>query len=71
MEEKRHYLTFSKDFKVNAVKIVLTGEKSMRQISDQISEELGISQNTLFPVILCNWKKEYLKDKEQSFPGKG
>jgi transposase len=62
MEEKRHYKTFNKEFKINAVKLALSGERSMRQIA----EELGINQNTL-----SNWKKEYLKDKEDSFPGKG
>ena len=62
MEDKRHYKTFNKDFKINAVKLALSGEKSMKKLA----EELGINQNTL-----CNWKKEYLRDKEHVFPGKG
>jgi len=62
METKRQYKTFDKEFKINAVKLALTGERTMKQIS----EELGINQNTL-----SNWKKEYLKDKDNSFPGKG
>jgi transposase len=32
----------------------------------KIANEIGISPNTL-----TNWKKDYLKDKENSFPGKG
>ncbi len=62
MEAKRVYRTFDKDFKVNAVKLVLEGTSSM----NKIAEELGISGNTL-----SNWKRDYLKDKENSFPGKG
>lgn len=62
MEAKRVYRTFDKDFKVNAVKLVLEETRSM----NKIAEELGISANTL-----SNWKRDYLKDKENSFPGKG
>jgi len=62
MESKRSYRTFDKDFKVNAVKLVLEGTRSMTKVA----AELGISANTL-----TNWKKEYLKNKENSFPGKG
>ena len=62
MEPKRSYRTFDKDFKVNSVKLVLEGSRSMTKIAN----ELGISPNTL-----TNWKKEYLKDKDNSFPGKG
>lgn len=62
MDSKRTYRTFDKDFKVNAVKLVLEGTRSMTKVA----AELGISANTL-----TNWKKDYLKDKENSFPGKG
>jgi transposase len=62
MESKRNYRTFDKDFKVNAVKLVLEGSRSM----SKIAEEIGISPNTL-----TNWKKAYLQNKENSFPGKG
>ena len=62
MEAKRSYRTFDKDFKINAVKLVLEGSRSMSKIAN----EIGLSPNTL-----TNWKKEFLKDKENSFPGKG
>ena len=62
MDSKRAYRTFDKDFKVNAVKLVLEGTRSMKKLA----EELGISANTL-----SGWKRDYLKDKENSFPGKG
>ena len=57
MEAKRSYRTFDKDFKINAVKLVLEGSRSMTKIAN----EIGISPNTL-----TNWKKEFLKDKENS-----
>ena len=62
MDSKRAYRTFDKDFKVNAVKLVLEGTRSMKKLA----EELGVSANTL-----SNWKRDYLKDKDNSFPGKG
>ena len=62
MEPKRTYRTFDKDFKINAVKLVLEGSRSMSKIAN----EIGLSPNTL-----TNWKKDYLKEKENSFPGKG
>lgn len=42
MESKRSYRTFDKDFKVNAVKLVLEGTRSMTKVA----AELGISANT-------------------------
>jgi transposase len=62
MDSKRAYRTFGKDFKVNAVKLVLEGTRSMTKVA----KELGISANTL-----TKWKRDYLKDKENSFPGNG
>ncbi len=62
MDTKRSYRSFDKEFKVNAVKLVLEGASSM----SKIARELGITPNTL-----TNWKKDYLKDQNNSFPGKG
>ncbi|MCZ2267860.1 MAG: transposase [Ignavibacteriales bacterium] len=54
--------SFDKEFKVSAVKLVLESGKSVKTIA----AELGISDNTLF-----NWKKKYLQDARDAFPGKG
>lgn len=62
MEEVQRRKRFEKEFKISAVKMVLEGKQSL----SSLSKELGINVNTL-----QNWKKQYLKDKEQSFPGKG
>ena len=54
--------SFAKEFKISSVKLVLESGKSVQQIAS----ELGISSNTLF-----NWKKKYLEDAKNAFPGKG
>lgn len=62
MSEKLSRRSFDKEFKVSAVKLVLDSGKSVKTIA----AELGISDNTLF-----NWKKKYLQDAKNAFPGKG
>lgn len=60
MSEKRR--SYDKEFKISAVKLVLESEKSV----ESIASELGISSNRLF-----NWKRKYLEDAKNAFPGKG
>ena len=48
----------SKEFKREAVTLVLKGEKTIKQIAF----ELGIHAN-----MLSRWKKEYLEDEDQLF----
>ena len=62
MEEKQRRKRFDKEFKISAVKMVLEGSQSL----SSLAKDLGINSNTL-----QNWKKQYLQDKEDSFPGKG
>jgi len=62
MEEKRTRRRFDKEFKTQAVKMVMEGGEVLRKVS----KDLGISENTL-----QNWKRAYLADKDNSFPGKG
>jgi len=54
--------SFAKEFKISTVKLVLDSGKSV----ESIASELGISSNTLF-----NWKRKYLEDAQNAFPGKG
>lgn len=54
--------TFDRNFKISAVKLVLDSGQSV----ESIAKDLGISSNTLF-----SWKKQYLEDAKQAFPGKG
>jgi transposase len=60
MSEKRR--SYDKEFKLSAVKLVLESEKSV----ESIASELGVSSNSLF-----NWKRKYLEDAKNAFPGKG
>ncbi|MBV6418893.1 MAG: hypothetical protein DAHOPDDO_02884 [Ignavibacteriaceae bacterium] len=60
MSEKRR--SYDKEFKISAVKLVLESEKSV----ESIASELGVSSNRLF-----NWKRKYLEDAKNAFPGKG
>lgn len=62
MEEKQTRRSFDKEYKISAVKLVLDTGKSVKSIAS----ELGISENSLF-----NWKKKYLEDAKNAFPGKG
>lgn len=62
MSEKTSRRSFDREFKLSAVKLVLDSGKSVKTIA----AELGISDNTLF-----NWKKKYLEDAKNAFPGKG
>ena len=62
MSEKQARRSFDKDFKVSAVKLVLESGRSV----ESIASDLGLSKNTLF-----NWKKKYLTDAKNAFPGKG
>jgi transposase len=53
---------YSKDFKENAVKMILNeGYKGT-----EVARNLSIPEN-----IIYTWKRKYLEDKESSFPGHG
>jgi len=62
MSERRTRKTFDKEFKISAVKLVLDSGRT----ATQIAADLGISGNTLL-----YWKKKYLEDAKNAFPGKG
>jgi transposase len=53
---------FSRDFKINAVKMV-THEK---RVAAQVARDLGITSN-----LLHSWKLKYTQEPNQAFPGKG
>jgi transposase len=60
MSEKRK--TYDKEFKLSAVKMIVEGGMSL----SQVSRDLGINENSLH-----KWKKDYLSDQQNAFPGKG
>lgn len=53
---------YDKQFKISAAKVVLEGERTVSQLSD----ELGIKDSTL-----RRWAKEYDELGEAAFPGNG
>lgn len=59
---KRTIRKYDKEFKLNAVKLYLSNERTY----EQISEELGIPIGTL-----VTWITAYNKDGAEAFPGKG
>lgn len=60
MSEKRR--SYDKEFKLSAVKMITEGGMSLMQVS----RDLGVNENSLH-----KWKKDYLSDKQNAFPGKG
>jgi transposase len=53
---------FSREFKVEALRAIIEGAKSLAQVS----RELDIRRS-----VLQRWRDEYLADPEQAFPGAG
>lgn len=62
MEEGKGRKTYDKQFKLDAVRLVSEGGRSVRDVA----RELGIDPNTLY-----GWKRELTKEGEDAFPGKG
>lgn len=60
MGQKRRH--FTKEFKLEAVRLVV--EEGRTSVS--VAEELGIPQETIY-----RWKREFLADPSQTFPGNG
>ena len=53
---------YDKEFKIQAVKLLLESGKTTNEIAD----DLGINSGNL-----TRWKREYREDAENAFPGKG
>ena len=60
--EVNHRRKYDKEFKIQAVKLLLESGKTTNEIADN----LGINS-----VNLTRWKREYREDAENAFPGKG
>jgi transposase len=62
MEEKKRRRRYDREFKEGAVRLIIEGGQTLAGTA----KDLGITEN-----MLGRWKKEYLEDREQAFPGKG
>ena len=54
--------TYDKEFKLSAVKMIVEGGMSV----NRISKDLEVNENSLY-----KWKRSYLEDQQNAFPGKG
>jgi transposase len=62
METERKRKTYDRQFKVDAVSMVVNGGRSVRAVA----RELGIDPNSLY-----HWKREFSEEGAEAFPGKG
>jgi transposase len=53
---------YNRDFKLEAVQLALRGDRTIKSVA----EDLGIH-----PVLLGRWRRQYLSENEDAFPGKG
>ena len=53
---------YDRDFKIEAVRLVVEGGRSIVAVA----RDLGIHENLLY-----NWRRKYLDDAVYAFPGKG
>ncbi len=54
--------SFTREFKLEAVRLSMEGGR----MGSDVARELGIHPNVLY-----RWRKEFLEDNEESFPGQG
>jgi transposase len=62
MNEKKARRRYDRAFKEGAVRMVIESGQTLAGTA----RDLGITEN-----MLTRWKKEYLEDQEQAFPGHG
>jgi transposase len=62
MVKKKRRKRYAREFKIEAVKQVLKGDRSLTEIA----ESLGINRS-----VLANWKKKFLEEGAVAFPGNG
>jgi transposase len=60
MDRKRK--TFDRQFKLDAVSLVVNGGRTVVDVS----RDLGVEANTLY-----RWKREFTTEEKGAFPGKG
>ena len=62
MAKKKRRKRYTREFKIQAVKQVLQGDRALSEIADS----LGINRS-----VLGNWKKKFLDEGTVAFPGSG
>lgn len=59
---KSNRQTYSKEFKLNAIKMTTSGGLK----ASEVARNLGLHENLIY-----NWIRQHKEDAEQSFPGQG
>ena len=62
MENKRERRTFDKEFKKEVARLVTEGGRKVSEVARDLD---------IHPNVIHRWKREYLEDIEDAFPGKG
>lgn len=62
MENKRERRTFDKEFKKEVTHLVAEGGRNVSEVARDLD---------IHPNVIHRWKREYLGDIEDAFPGKG
>jgi len=62
METEKRRKKFDRQFKIDAVSMVINGERTVAEVA----RDLGIKADVLY-----RWKREFSREKTEAFPGKG
>lgn len=62
MEGDRKRKTYDKEFKLDAVRLIVEEGRSVASVA----RDLGVNENSLH-----HWKKKYAEDGKEAFPGHG
>lgn len=62
MEGDRKRKTYDKEFKLDAVRLIVEQGRSVASVA----RDLGVNENSLH-----HWKKKYAEDGKEAFPGHG
>ena len=62
MENKRERRSFDKEFKEEVIRLVTIGGRKVSAVARDLD---------IHPNVIHRWKREYLEDIEDAFPGKG
>ena len=62
MENKKERRSFDKEFKEEVIRLVTIGGRKVSSVARDLD---------IHPNVIHRWKREYLEDIEDAFPGKG
>ena len=54
--------TYNKELKLNIIKLVMEGDKPVREISESMEIDKAV---------IYGWLRQYRQDRQEAFPGKG